>query len=171
MKSGFESKFIKLLQEQIEDGSGGGRSGGRSGGSSGGRPRYDRGGDTKSFKDSLSPDTDPEFADSDGMGDDFYSQVDETSQQIIEWADDLKTFSDRLIDPNNPESLLKKLASVATIPEFSSAAESVSKHLKKCVESAGAARAELDVLATLAGTRRDARKAVDSSQSGASGPY
>lgn len=135
------------------------------------RPRYDDAEDITAFNDSVDADVDAEEYDVDGLGDEVYSAVDETTQEIIRWAEDIGQFTKKLIDPENPDALLSKLASVSNIPEFATAAETVSKHLTKAVSEIGQGKTALDALASLAASRRDARKSGDAEQSGASGPY
>lgn len=135
------------------------------------RPKFDREEDRSSFEGSLDQDTDPEFLDTEGFGEEVMSKVDDTTEQIIEWSDEIEHFTNRLVDPHNPDALLTKLASVVEIPEFATAAEAVSKHLKKAVAEIRSAKTELDVLSSLAGSRRDLRKRADNATAGASGPY
>lgn len=135
------------------------------------RPRFDDGEDRESFEGSLDPDTDPEFLDTDGLSQEALSKVDDTTDQIISWSDEIENFTNRLVDPQNPDALLTKLASVVEIPEFATAAEAVSKHLKKAVAEIRSAKTELDVLSSLAGSRRDQRRRQDNATAGASGPY
>lgn len=135
------------------------------------RPRFDRNQDRESFEGSLDSDTDPDFLDTEGLSQEALSKVDDTTEQIISWSDEIESFTNRLVDPQNPDALLTKLASVVEIPEFATAAEAVSKHLKKAVAEIRSAKTELDVLSSLAGSRRDQRRKQDSATAGASGPY
>lgn len=135
------------------------------------RPRYDSELDRQEFESGLDPDADPSMYDVEGLGKEVMSVVDDTTTQVIEWADEIESFTKRLLDPENPDALLTKLTRVSNIPEFSNAAEAVAKHLRKAVSEIGAAKTELDVLASMAGPRRDARRRADQTASGPSGPY
>ena len=135
------------------------------------RPRYDDAADREAFDKGVDPDIEASEYDVEGLGEEVYSAVDDTTQQVIKWAEDIESFTKRMIDPENPDALLSKLASVSNVPEFATAAEGIAKHLKKAVSEIAGAKTELDVLASLSGTRRDARKAGDAAVSGGSGPY
>lgn len=135
------------------------------------RPRYDSEEDVAEFVGSLDPETNPEDYNVEGLGEELSSAVDHTTQQVIEWADEIESFTKRLLDPENPEALLTKLTSVTDIPEYSTAAEAVAKHLRKAISEIGSAKTELDVLASMASSRRNARQQKDNSTAGPSGPY
>lgn len=166
----FKERFNKiLLQEAMSPSGRGGESEGNPSGGS--RPRYDSREDLEAFESGLDPDTDPSEYDVEGLGQELESAVDKTTQQVIQWADEIESFTKRLLDPENPEALLTKLTSVTDIPEYSTAAEAVSKHLRKAISEIGAAKTELDVLASMAASRRNARQQADSAHSGPSGPY
>lgn len=135
------------------------------------RPSYDSEEDIREFDKGVDPDVDPKGYDIEGLGSEISSVVDDTTTQVIEWADEIESFTKRLLDPENPDALLTKLTSVTNIPEYASAAESVAKHLRKAVSEIGAAKTELDVLASMASARRNARREADNASSGASGPY
>lgn len=135
------------------------------------RPRYDDTMDREEFDRGIDPDIDPSGYDVEGLGDQVISAVDDTTEQVIQWADEIESFTKRLLDPENPEALLTKLSNVTNIPEYSTAAEAVAKHLRKAVSEIAAAKTELDVLASMANSRRNARKMSDQSQVGPSGPY
>ena len=136
------------------------------------RPRYDDQEEgIEAFNNQVDPEVDPNGFETEGMPEEVTSAVDATTQQVIEWADEIENFTKRLVDPQNPDALLTKLASVTTIPEYQTAAEAVAKHLRKAVSEIGGAKTELDVLASLSSTRRDARQAADRATAGPSGPY
>lgn len=136
-----------------------------------GRPQYDSEADSQAFDDSLDADVDPDGYDVEGLGEEVYSAVDDTTQQVIKWAEDIEAFTKKLVDPENPDALLTKLTSVTNIPEFEQAAEQVAKHLQKAISEIGSAKTSLDILASMSGVRRDARRTADQSAVGPSGPY
>lgn len=169
MKS-FKDRFNKILFQEAMSPSGGGEQPTESPESKA-RPRYDSEADMEEFNKGLDPETDPSEFDVEGLGDELESAVDKTTQQVIEWADEIESFTKRLLDPENPEALLTKLTSVTDIPEYATAAEAVAKHLRKAISEIGSAKTELDVLASMAASRRNARKQADSMTAGPSGPY
>lgn len=134
------------------------------------RPMYDDGEDGEAFGDTLDPESPEDVHDVEGLSPELYSLVDKTTEQVVDWAEEVQAFVKRLVDPRNPEAILTKLTSVAKIPEFADAAEKVSKPLEKVFSELGRAQAALETLATLAKSRRDKRKQQDST-GGPSGPY
>jgi hypothetical protein len=134
------------------------------------RPMYDDGEDIESFQGELDPESPDGVFDTEGLSPETYSMVDSTVEEIIKWSGELKTFVGKLVDPTNDQAVLTKLTKVSNIPEFSKAAEDVSKPLQKVYVALGTAMAAMDTLATMAKSRRDQRKQQDAS-SGPSGPY
>ena len=134
------------------------------------RPMYDDSEDVKEFGSSLDPESPDDVYYVEGLDPEVYSMVDKTTEQVVQWSDEVQAFVKRLVDPKNPEAILTKLTSVAKIPEFADAAEKVAKPLEKVFSELGRAQAALDTLATLAKSRRDKRKQQDAS-TGPSGPY
>jgi len=134
------------------------------------RPMYNDGEDLEEFGNTLDPESPDDIHDVEGLDPEIYSLVDKTTDQVVQWSDEVQVFIKRLIDPKNPEAILTKLTSVAKIPEFADAAEKVAKPLEKVFSELGRAQAALDTLATLAKSRRDKRKQQDSN-GGPSGPY
>lgn len=135
------------------------------------RPRYDDREDRQEFDRGIDSGVDPEGYDIEGLGEEVLSVVDDTTAQVVQWAEEIDRFTKRLLDPENPDALLTKLSNITNIPEYSNAAEAVAKHLRKAVSEIGSARTELDVLASMAPARRNARKQSDAASSGPSGPY
>jgi hypothetical protein len=168
----FKDRFNKILLQEAMSPSPSPESGEATGPEQGqSRPRYDSSEDASAFEAGLDPETDPSAYDVDGLGEELESAVDKTTQQVIEWADEIESFTKRLLDPENPEALLTKLTSVTDIPEYATAAEAVAKHLRKAISEIGSAKTELDVLASMASSRRNLRQQADNAQSGPSGPY
>jgi hypothetical protein len=114
----------------------------------------DRQSEEDAFRDELDPTSDGSEYDVEPSSVDVGAEI---ATYLGRYSKLFASFRGRLLNPQNPDALLTKLAEVAEIPEYANAAETVAKQVKKAVESLSATQAELDTLVTMAVPRKNKR--------------
>lgn len=130
------------------------------------RPQHPSG--QAEMEDSLEAETDPNAFTPEGLPEEAIgSIVAQVSEQVKGIANELNEFNGRLINPNNPESFLSRLASkeIYAIPEFQEASEAAAKALSKAQPAIASAITELYKLVTMAENRKAERQAADAAAS------
>ncbi len=137
------------------------------------RPQHGSG--ESEMQDTLEPETDPSQFNPEGLPEEAIgSIVTQVAQQVREIANELNDFNSRLINPNDENSFLSRLASkeINAIPEFQEAAEVAAKQLAKAQPAIGAAITSLNTLVTMAENRkRDRQKADAQAAATSQAPY
>lgn len=125
----------------------------------------------KEFSDSLDKDTDPKDLEVDGMPD-LPSVVDSLRDELLKEAKRLEEIRATLINPEDENSLLSKIAQMQKIPEFQALYKPLSNDLTKVAVALATIVARMDAVSTIAPHDRDKRKQEDAaSASSPKHPY
>ena len=122
----------------------------------------------QAFEKSLDKDTDKKDFDTEGIA----SLVDALTSELHGDVEKLKKVSKFLVDPDNPNCMLKRLEKVHKSIEFEKLFQPIEKAIEKTAESLAAAIAKIEVACTSAGGKRDKRKQEDlAKQAATTSPY
>lgn len=116
------------------------------------------------FHKSLDKDTDPKDLDVEGMPD-LPSVVDSLRDELLREAKRLEAMRKSLIDPEDENSLLSKIAEMQKIPEFEPLYKPLSNDLTKVTTAIASIVARMDAVTTIAPHNRDKRKQEDAASS------
>lgn len=122
----------------------------------------------EAFEKSLDKDTDKKDFDTEGM----QSLVDSLVQELSADVHKIEKVIKFLVDPENPNSMLKRLEKVHKSIEFEKLFAPLEKSVEKASEALYMAIAKMNVCISTAGSRRDKRKQEDlSKQAQTTSPY
>jgi len=148
----FSEMFLRLLEEREQ-------------------PPSDLNGGEEEFEKTLDKDTDPKDLDVEGMPD-LPSVVDSLREELLKEAKRLEAIRKSLIDPEDENSLLSKIAEMQKIPEFEPLYKPLSGDLTKVTTAIASIVARMDAVSTIAPHNRDKRKQEDAaSASSPKHPY
>lgn len=124
---------------------------------SSGAPALPEGDMDQAFKDSLDDGTDEKDFDTEGVA----SLVDALTSELQSDVEKLGKVVKYLVDPANPNCMLKRLEKVHKSIEFEKLFQPIEKAVEKTAEALSIAIAKINVATTTAGGKRDRRKAED----------